>query len=93
MTENGVTVPVTYLEQRMDAAKLGRTVRDVPVCHVIENPAKGVQFGCITPHGWTQKPTGPKETLAARRENLLRLVEVVFLFQPLHPMLTSLSML
>lgn len=84
MRQDRVLAPVPIVEKRLDLTKVGWAVRDITVRHVVEDPAKGVQNGCIVTHFRTEKTSSPEETLATGGENAFGFVEVVCFLQPLH---------
>ena len=84
MFEDGMAVPAPLGEQILNLNQLFRAVGDIPVGHVVENPAEGLEHGRIVAHLTAEEPACPEETLTAGGQNLFGLAEVVCFYQPHH---------
>lgn len=78
LVEDRMVVPRASFKIGLDDLKVSRSVRDVPVRHVVKHPTEGVEAGSVMADGRPEESARPKETLAAGGQHLLRVAEPQF---------------
>ena len=73
-----MVVPHPPFKVGLDDLKVRRSIRNVPVCHVVKDPTEGVQAGGVVTDGRPEEAARPEETLAAGGQHLLRVAEPQF---------------
>ena len=75
LVEDRMVVPHPSFKIGLDDLEVCRSIRDVPVCHVVEDPTEGVQAGGVVANGGAKETARPKETLSAGRQHRLWIAE------------------